>query len=97
LEKTLTILIDNNEYVVAANDTDKIISASNFVNNIIQECKNSFIENSSFSQLDTITFAALNIAEQQINDKIYYENQIENATNEINKITEYMNNILEKN
>ena len=96
MEKTLTILIDNKEYTVAANNEDKITIASNLVNNVIQECKNSFIENQKLSRLDTITFAALNIAEQKINDKVYYENQIENAVNEINKITEYMSNLLEK-
>ena len=96
MEKTLTIFIDNNEYNVEANDEEKIISASNLVNNVIQECKNSIGENKDVSQLDTITFAALNIAEQKINDKIYYENQIEYAVNEFDKITEYMNNLLEK-
>ena len=93
---TLTILIDNNKYTVAANNKDKIINATNLLNNAIDKCKENFKGIDNFSQLDTITFAALNIAEKQISDESHYSDQLNLIVNEINKITHYINNLLNK-
>jgi cell division protein ZapA (FtsZ GTPase activity inhibitor) len=93
---TLTISINNNKYTVAASNEDKVINAASLVNDAIDKCKDNFNKVDNFSQLDTITFAALNIAEKQISDEIYYNNQINIIVDEINSITKYMNDLLGK-
>lgn len=96
MANTLTISIDNNKYTVAANNEEKVINAANIVNDAIEKCKDSFNNVENFSQLDTITFAALNIAEKQFSEEIYYNNQINNFVDEINKITKFMKGLLDK-
>ena len=96
MKNTLTISIDNNKYTVATNNNeDKIISAANLLNDAIKVCRdNAGIDN--FSKLDVITFAALNIAEQQISNELYYKNQIDNLVNELSNINQYVNDLLDK-
>ena len=96
MKNTLTIFIDNNKYNVAASDEEKIINAASLLNDSIKECKENFIGIDNFSQLDAVTFAALNIAEKQISNEFYYNNQIETIVDEINNITKYMSDFLEK-
>ena len=92
----LTISIDNNKYTVAADNEDKVINAANLVNDAVDKCKSNFSKIDNFSQLDAMTFAALNIAEKQISDEMHYNNQLNVIVNEINNITKYMNKLLNK-
>ena len=96
MTNTLTISIDNNKYTVAANNEDKVVNAANMLNEAIDKCKSSLKSIDNFSQLDTITFAALNIAEKKISDEIHNANQLNLIVNEMTEITEFISNLLDK-